>query len=103
MASSYGVAVWLGGSEWVLVVGGSWVALSGLFVCDLRAGEKYSSVSADYRHGSSGGEVDWWLVRCHGESGEVVDVSIFFHSFHSVLLVWWLGGWVMKLTRWLGG
>ena len=64
---------------------------------------KYSSVSADYKHGSSGGEVDWWLVRCHGESGEVVDVSIFFHSFHSVLLVWWLGGWVMKLSRWLGG
>ena len=64
MASSYGVAVWLGGSECVLVVGGSWVALSGLFVCDLRAGEKYSSVSADYRHGSSGGEVvgqaEWW-------------------------------------------
>ena len=66
-------------------------------------GEKYFSVNADYRHGSSGGEVDWWLVRCHGGSGEVVDVSIFFHSFHSVLLVWWLGGWVMKLTRWLGG
>ena len=41
-------------------------------------GEQYSSVSADYRHGSSGGDVDWWLVRCHGESGEVVDVSIFF-------------------------
>ena len=38
-------------------------------------GEKYSAVSADSRHGSSGGEVDWWLVRCHGESGEVLDVS----------------------------
>ena len=25
----------------------------------------YSSVSADGRSGSSGGEVDWWLVRCH--------------------------------------
>ena len=25
----------------------------------------YSSVSADCRIGSSGGEVDWWLVRCH--------------------------------------
>ena len=25
----------------------------------------YSSVSADCRSGSSGGEVDWWLVRCH--------------------------------------
>ena len=74
-----------------------------MFVCDLRAGEKYSSVSADYRHGSSGGEVDWWLVRCHVESGEVVDVSTFFHSFHLVLLVWWLGGWVMKLSRWLSG
>ena len=25
----------------------------------------YASVSADCRVGSSGGEVDWWLVRCH--------------------------------------
>ena len=66
-------------------------------------GEKYSSVSADYRPGSSGGEVDWWLVRCHGESGEVVDASIFFYFFHSVLLVGWLCGWVMRLTWWLGG
>ena len=30
-----------------------------------QEGEKYSSVSADCRSGSSGGEVDWWLVRCH--------------------------------------
>ena len=51
---------------------------SPLLLCE--AIPKYSSVSADYRLGSSGGEVDWWLVRCHGESGEVVDVSIFFHS-----------------------
>ena len=62
-------------------------------------GERYSSVSADYRHGSSGGEVAWWLVGCHGESGEVVDASVFLHFFHSVLLVGWLRGWVMKLTQ----
>ena len=39
--------------------------------------------AADYRHGSSDGEVVWWWVGCHGEGGEVVDASIF-ALLHSV-------------------
>ena len=58
--------------------------------------------AADYRHGSSDGEVAWRWVGCHTESGEVVDASIL-ALLHSVLLIGWLRGWVVKLTRWLGG
>ena len=58
--------------------------------------------AADYRHGSSDGEVAWRWVGCHSESGEVVDASIL-ALLHSVLLTGWLRGCVVNLTRWLGG
>ena len=62
-------------------------------------------MNADYRNGSSGGEMDWWLVRCHGESGEVVDASIL--ALLSFGFVGWVVAWVGNETdtvvRWLGG
>ena len=65
-------------------------------------GSRVFHTAAEYRHGSSDGEVAWRWVGCHSESGEVVDASIL-ALLHSVLLIGWLRGWVVKLTRWLGG
>ena len=49
--------------------------------------------------------MDWWLVRCHGGSGEVVDVSVFsFLLFGFVgLVVRWMGNETNAVVRWLGG
>ena len=65
-------------------------------------GAEFSHTAADYKHGSSDGEVVWRWVGCHSESGEVVDASIL-ALLHSVLLAGWLRGCVVKLARWLGG